>query len=180
MGGEEDRFSLVLEEARETVKQLPPEYRIQPGGGFIENQKLGAVGQSQCQGEFGPHALGEFLHLLLQGKLEGPGQLQEQPFIPFLVEGGYGPLGVPEADVGIEGHHVIDEADLGLRLGFLGPAIEAKDLDLPGLRSHQVHDELDEGGLPRPIRAHQPHHVSSGKVERHVLQRETLEGFLNA
>ncbi len=59
------------------------------------------MGEGQGQGELGPHALREFLHLLVQGQTEGRGQLPKQPLVPLLVEGGYGPLGVPEADVSV-------------------------------------------------------------------------------
>ncbi len=173
MGGEEDPPPLPLQ-VQEDGLQLLAAHGVQAQGGLVQEEEAGVEGQGQGEG-------GLLLHPPGEGGQGGVEAVQEakarQPGLkpgPHLLGGK--PPDAPEVEgVGEEGEvHVEVAASLqeDAELVALGPPPP-----LPLLQDHlapigekEPEDDLDEGGLARPVGPQEAQDLPRGQLQAHPLQ----------
>jgi hypothetical protein len=111
-------------------------------------------------------------------------ELTEEGAVPVLsparIEGADYPPEVAGGGVVGEAGLVVDEADPRLHLGLVDQVVEPEDLDLPGPAGDEVHHQLQDRGLARPVGPDEPHDVPAGNRERDALEGEAGIGLVEA
>ena len=152
---------LVLDEFQEQVQHLAAYHRVQPGGGLVQHQQVGMVGQGSGQAQFHPHAPAVGGNLFPGVQPEPLQKRAEQPCIPAVPENtGHAvadaPGGEPAEKVGI----LKDDPQPGTD-GFVCRGT-AQQSDLPVVGAVHTAGDLQGGGFAGTVFSHQPHDGTGG------------------
>ena len=158
VGGDEHGVVLVPGEVREDLHHLVPHHRVQPGGGLIQHQEPGVVGQGHGDGQLHFHAPGELLEALVPRQGQPSQIVLVDRLIPAAEDPGHDPAHLPGRQaLGIAGliqHH----ADL-----VLVRALPAQHPDAAPVRPGHAQEHADGGALPGAVFAHQAQDTALGQ-----------------
>ena len=86
VGGHQNGVVLLLNKVQQHIQNVVPDHRVQAAGGFVQDQRLGVVGEGDGDRQLHLHPLGE----LLEGLVRGQGKLLQKAevgrFIPGAVD----------------------------------------------------------------------------------------------
>ena len=162
---------LLPGEVVEHVQNLVPDHGVQAAGGLVQQQQAGPMGQGHGDGQLHLHAPGELLELLPLGDAE-PVQIPAVPVaVPVPVGEGHDfPQLFGGDDLG-EAGLVQDDADVLLGVPEGGALVVGPQKgDLPLVPGDGVHEELQGGGLARPVFPHQAQDAPGGQGKGDVVQ----------
>ena len=131
VAGQEDGVLLVGDEGEQLLQNVVPDHRVQSGGGLVQNEQPGPVGQGGGQGQLHLHAPGQLLHRLFPRQLEFVQIVPEQPIVPGGKHGGEDGGDVFETEAVVEKAVVQHHAHLRLGLTGLAPGVAAQQGDGP-------------------------------------------------
>ena len=141
MRGEHHADVVIGDHLHECSEELAPGKRIQSGHGFVEEEKLGSLGDRHREGELRPLATGEGARPLVRIEIETGDPLPGEVVVPARIHLR------PEAEVVGDAQpsvrrrllsHEPDAAELGRALG----RSRTEDLDRAHRRRQQAHREL--------------------------------------
>ena len=137
-------------------------------GGLVQNEEIDFAAHEHTELEPGALAAGErgnaFEHIL-PPEAEGA-----QPVARL--------LGLTLALIEHGVHHAALGVLEGDDLGQIGHAHGGAPADIAGVRRLLIHEELEKGGLPRPVVANEGDALAPGDRERHIgKERSLAEGF---
>ena len=177
VGGEEDAALPAGRQSPEQLQQLVPAHGIQPAGGLVEEEQSGPMGQGQGDQVLHPHPGGQLPHPLAAIQLEGLHVPPAGLLVPAPVEpagdGGDGVQPLVPVEVDAPQHHaqLLPALQLPLREGA------AQQGDGPRVGGDQVEQGLEQGALPRPVFADEPHNPPLLQGEGHLVQSEAGVGL---
>ena len=168
---------LVLNEAQKFVQDLVPHHRVQPGGGLVQDEQLGPVGQGGGKGQLHLHPPGELLDELLFRQAEFVQIGLEQVSVPIFVGRGQNLTHVPGAEAVGEKALVQHQPDVLLGQPLLPDVVIAQQGDLTCVPVDQVQDALDGGGLTRAVLADQPQYGAARESQVDIFQGKVPIGL---
>ena len=113
---------LVLDEVQQQVQQFAAHHRVQPCGGFVQDQQLRVVGQGGGKAQFHPHAAAVLFNFFAAVQLKTTHQRVKFRSVPALAKDArhaFAHAGSVEAirEIGILKHHADAGADGGVGRG---------------------------------------------------------------
>jgi hypothetical protein len=156
VGGDEDGVLLVPGKIQQQVGHLVPHHRVQPVGGFVQQQQLGMVRQRHRDAQFHLHAGGVILILLFIRQAELLAQLCISGSVPVAVDARHHLARLhrvqAQGDALAAQHH----ADLLFGTDGSSAAVPAKNGHGAAVPLHHVQNQPDGGAFARPVFADQP------------------------
>ena len=160
---------LVLDEGEELVQQLVADHRVQPGGGLVQDEEPGVVGQGGGDGELHLHAFGKFFDLLVPGQPE-PVQIGvKEGSVPVPVGPGQDLSHLGRLQRVVEGALVQHHAHLLPEVAALRH-LPAQHLHRAAVGADEPQNGLDGGGLAGAVLPDEPQNGAAGQGQVHVVQ----------
>ena len=160
----------VLDEAAQKVQNLGAHHRVQPAGGFVQQQQFGVVRQRRRQPQLHPHAPAEVLHLLGGGQFELRQQLPVVLFIEAGLDGREARTHLGGAEHLVEKGVLEHSTHLSQRFGVARGL--AQHGDLAAVRAQGAQNGPHGGGFACAVLADEAHDAPGGHSEADVLQLE--------
>ncbi len=164
MGGEDDRASLGTQPPHH-VPRLPPGRGIEPGGRLVEEDQLGVADEGQAEVQAALLAAREGLDPGAGLGLEPhqPDHLVHRPGGGIEAR----PLGhrLGHGQVGVDGALLEDDAHLGPQAPRTALGIHPEHADRAGVALAVPLQDLDRGGLARPVGPEQGEHLTPADLE---------------
>ena len=179
VAGEKNGVVLVLDEGEKLVQQLVADHRVQPGGGLVQDEEPGVVGQGGGDGELHLHALGEFLDLLVPGQLE-PVQIGvKEGGVPVPVGPSQNFSHLGRLQWVVEGDLVQHDADILPKIAALRH-LAAQHLHRAAVPVNESQNGLDGGGLAGAVLPDESQDGAAGQGQIHVVQAKVAVAFAQA
>ena len=178
VGGDEDGVVLLPGELVEQFQHLVPDDGVQAGGGLIQHQQLGIVGQGGGDGQLHFHAPGEVLELFVPGE----GEAVQIAVIAALVPAAIG-LGKDLShldgverlgEVGLIQHHphvLLGGEDLR------GIGVYPQQGAAAAVRPQDPQHQADGGGFSGAVFPHQSADGAAGNGQGQVLDGKARKGL---
>ena len=161
---------------KEQLPELHDALRVQAVDGLVQEEELRVVHEGQGQAQPLLHAQGEGLELLFP-RVRQPHLLQG---LVHALLSGNAPLDavvlqvLPGGEVGVKGGDLHHGSGAGAGPGQGGGGGGPEQGDLPGGGVGLAGDEADEGGLARPVAAHQPENLPLFHGQGGVIQGQSV------
>ena len=161
----------ILNKIQKQVQQLAPHHRVQPGGGLVQHQQRGMVGQRSGKAQFHPHTAAEFLHPFVAG---------EGKPVQIAVKGRSIPPGakhprqrtahLPPGEVLVEISVLEHNAQLGPCADVLRRTAQQR--DGAAVRAVDAAQHFEQRGFARAVFPYKPHDAARGNFQIYRTQRK--------
>ena len=171
MGGQEDGATFGGRLPQQAVKLVLHE-RIQPGGGLIEHQQLGAVHEREHDPELLAVALRQLVDLAVEDHPEPFDQLIAQPLIDPAAGAGepveHAPAGHPRVKLELAGQ----VAAAGVDGDAVAEAVQPEHPGAAGAGALQAEQQPDRGRLARAVGPEEPEHLPAVDAQIEPVDRD--------
>ena len=161
----------------EHVHNFIPDYRVQSGGGFIQQQKLCSMAHGDGDAQFHLHSPGKVLEGFSIGKRELLDQLQKLIPVPVAESVAHDLFNLLQIQTFGDAYIVCYNADIFFYRPYIFAVVLSQDHNSSAVLFQDIQDQLDCGAFSGSVLANKAHNAACGQGYIQIFQPEPGEAF---